>query len=236
MLSSRASRGGVRRCREASEWRSPKMPQKILIAPLAAYRAELRAWLAANHERLAPRYDPPGTLDDHIAQMQRVKSILFEAGWMQFGWPERVGGRGGSPMLRTELGASIAARDLVGSGAVLADRGARAHADRLRAAGARRRGRAPPALGRRALVPGLLRAGRGKRPRVAPLPRRARGRPAHRVDVGDRRPEGLDQPRAVRRPLRAPHANRAGAIRGTAASPRSSSTWTRRESRSGRSR
>jgi alkylation response protein AidB-like acyl-CoA dehydrogenase len=35
---------------------------------------------------------------------------------MQFGWPERVGGRGGSPMLRTELGAALAARDLVDSG------------------------------------------------------------------------------------------------------------------------
>jgi len=85
-------------------------------AELADYRAELHAWLDANHEKLAPRYPPPGTLDDQIAQMQRVKSILFEAGWMQFGWPERVGGRGGPPMLRTELGAAIAARDLTDPG------------------------------------------------------------------------------------------------------------------------
>jgi len=83
---------------------------------LADYRAELHQWLDANHEQLAPRFTPPGTLDDHIAQMQRVKSILFDAGWMQFGWPERVGGRGGSPMLRTELGAAIAARDLTDPG------------------------------------------------------------------------------------------------------------------------
>jgi len=83
---------------------------------LGVYRTELHAWLDANQEALAPRYDPPGTLDDHIAQMQRVKSILFEAGWMQFGWPERVGGRGGSPMLRTELGAAIVGRDLVDPG------------------------------------------------------------------------------------------------------------------------
>ena len=45
---------------------------------LAEYRAALHAWLDANHEKLAPRYPPPGTLDDHVAQMQRVKSILFE--------------------------------------------------------------------------------------------------------------------------------------------------------------
>lgn len=83
---------------------------------LAQYRAELGRWLDANDAELAPRFAPPGTLDDHIAQMQRVKSILFEAGWMQWGWPERVGGRGGSPMLRTELGAAIAGRDLTDPG------------------------------------------------------------------------------------------------------------------------
>jgi alkylation response protein AidB-like acyl-CoA dehydrogenase len=83
---------------------------------LAQYRAQLHEWLDAHQEELAPRYSAPGTLDDHIAQMQRVKSILFEAGWMQFGWPERVGGRGGSPLLRMELGAAIAARDLTDPG------------------------------------------------------------------------------------------------------------------------
>lgn len=83
---------------------------------LAAYRARLHAWLDVEHAALAPRFAAPGTLDERVAQMQRVKAILFEAGWMQHGWPERVGGRGGSPMLRTELGASLAARDLVDPG------------------------------------------------------------------------------------------------------------------------
>lgn len=79
---------------------------------LAGYRAALRAWLDAHHEELAPRHAGAGTLDERVAQMQRVKAILFEAGWMQLGWPERVGGRGGSPLLRMELGAAIADRDL----------------------------------------------------------------------------------------------------------------------------
>jgi len=86
------------------------------VTSLADYRADLRAWLDANHEELAPRYDAPGALDDHVAQMQRVKGLLYEAGWMQWGWPERVGGRGGPPMLRTELGAALAARDLADPG------------------------------------------------------------------------------------------------------------------------
>ena len=85
-------------------------------AAIADFRAELHAWLDAHHDELAPRYAAPGTLDEQIAQMQRVKSILFDAGWMRFGWPERVGGLGGSPMLRTELGAALAARDLADPG------------------------------------------------------------------------------------------------------------------------
>jgi alkylation response protein AidB-like acyl-CoA dehydrogenase len=83
---------------------------------IADFRTELHAWLDAHDEELAPKFSPPGTLDDHVAQMQRVKSILFDAGWMRYGWPERVGGLGGSPMLRTELGAALAARDLADPG------------------------------------------------------------------------------------------------------------------------
>jgi len=83
---------------------------------MAEYRTELHAWLDAHQDELAPRYAPPGTLDEQVAQMQRVKSILFDAGWMRYGWPERVGGLGGSPMMRTELGAALAGRDLADPG------------------------------------------------------------------------------------------------------------------------
>jgi alkylation response protein AidB-like acyl-CoA dehydrogenase len=83
---------------------------------IADFRADLRAWLDTHHTELAAAYSPPGTLDEQVAQMQRVKSILFDAGWMRYGWPERVGGLGGSPMLRTELGAALAARDLADPG------------------------------------------------------------------------------------------------------------------------
>src|SRR5437016_1287696 len=77
---------------------------------IAEFRAGLNAWIDAHHDELAPPYPPPGTLDDRIAQMQRVKGILFDAGWMRWGWPERVGGLGGAPILRTELGAAMAGR------------------------------------------------------------------------------------------------------------------------------
>jgi alkylation response protein AidB-like acyl-CoA dehydrogenase len=82
----------------------------------ATFRAALHDWLDDHAAELALTAPLPGTLDDQVAQMQRVKSILFDAGWMRWGWPEQVGGLGGSPTMRTELGASLAARDLVDPG------------------------------------------------------------------------------------------------------------------------
>jgi alkylation response protein AidB-like acyl-CoA dehydrogenase len=80
------------------------------------FRGALASWLDAHAAQLTPPYDAPGTLDDQITQMQRVKRLLFDAGYMRYGWPERVGGLGGSPTLRTELGAALAARDLADPG------------------------------------------------------------------------------------------------------------------------
>ena len=92
------------------------MQERTAGMDIVDFRRELHAWLDAHHDDVAPPYDPPGTLDEHMAQMQRVKGILYEAGWMRWGWPERVGGFGGSPMLRTELGAAMAERDLADPG------------------------------------------------------------------------------------------------------------------------
>ncbi len=83
---------------------------------IAEFRSQFHAWLDAHRAELAPTYAAPGTLDEHIAQMQRVKGLLYDAGWMRWGWPERVGGLGGSPMLRTELGAELAGRGLTDPG------------------------------------------------------------------------------------------------------------------------
>jgi alkylation response protein AidB-like acyl-CoA dehydrogenase len=83
---------------------------------VARFRTELHEWLDAHHDDVAPTFPSPGTLDDRVTQMQRVKAALFDAGWMRYGWPERVGGLGGPPILRTELGATLAARGLVDAG------------------------------------------------------------------------------------------------------------------------
>jgi len=59
------------------------MVQPVRELPIADFRSELVAWLDAHRAELAPAYESPGTLDEQIAQMQRVKSILFDAEWMR---------------------------------------------------------------------------------------------------------------------------------------------------------
>ena len=58
------------------------------------FRAALHAWLDAHAEEIAPPFEPPGTLDERMAQMQRTKSVLYDADWMRYGWPERSGPAG----------------------------------------------------------------------------------------------------------------------------------------------
>ena len=46
----------------------------------------------------------------------RSSGCTYDAGWMRFGWPERVGGLGGSTLTRAYLGEALTARDLVEPG------------------------------------------------------------------------------------------------------------------------
>ncbi|MEU8895976.1 acyl-CoA dehydrogenase family protein [Nocardia sp. NPDC048505] len=76
------------------------------------FRAGLRAWLA--HNDLSPGADH--TLDGQVAQLARVRRALYDAGWMRYGWPARVGGLGGPALLRAVLGEEVAERDLAEPG------------------------------------------------------------------------------------------------------------------------
>jgi len=80
---------------------------------LDEFRASLDRWLEENAAALAPGSGSAGTLDAQMAQLAKVKRLAYDAGWMRWGWPERVGGRGGSSLLRAYLGEALTARDLV---------------------------------------------------------------------------------------------------------------------------
>ena len=173
---------------------------------IAEFRAELHTWLDAHADELAPTYDATG----HARRADRADAA---------GEGDPVRRRLDALRLararrrpRRLADAAHRARRLAGEPRprrprpVLAHRGARADAHRLRAAGARGRRRPAAALRRRAVVPGLL----GARAPAATSPRcGCRGRPRRRSPPTasawvDQRPEGVDQPGAVRRPVRAP--------------------------------
>jgi alkylation response protein AidB-like acyl-CoA dehydrogenase len=83
---------------------------------LAAFRTSLDDWLDEHEGSLTPDYPGKGTMDQQMAHLDRVKRQAYEAGWMRWGWPERVGGLGGSSLLRAYLGEALTARGLVEPG------------------------------------------------------------------------------------------------------------------------
>ncbi len=83
---------------------------------LAAFRSALDVWLDDHSEELAPAHAGLGTLEEQIAHLSKVKRLAYDAGWMRWGWPERVGGLGGTALLRAYLGEALTARGLVEPG------------------------------------------------------------------------------------------------------------------------
>ena len=83
---------------------------------LDEFRVGLDRWLDAHEAELTPDRTGTGALDEQMTHLSKVKRLTFDAGWMRRGWPERVGGLGGSTLLRAYLGEALTARDLVEPG------------------------------------------------------------------------------------------------------------------------
>jgi alkylation response protein AidB-like acyl-CoA dehydrogenase len=83
---------------------------------LEEFRKSLDAWLDEQESALVPDYPGAGTLDEHVVQLNKVKRLTYDAGWLRYGWPERVGGLGGSTLLRAYLAEALTVRDLVEPG------------------------------------------------------------------------------------------------------------------------
>ena len=83
---------------------------------LDTFRKSVDAWLDEHADELAPSYRGAGTLDERMAQIAKVRRLAFDAGWARWGWPESVGGLGGSTILRAYLSEAVTACDLVEPG------------------------------------------------------------------------------------------------------------------------
>ncbi len=75
-----------------------------MTQPVAEHRERLRAWLAASADELENFRDAEhGTFEAALESGRRLTRLLHDSGWGRWGWPESVGGLGGSPLLRAVL-------------------------------------------------------------------------------------------------------------------------------------
>lgn len=70
------------------------------VSQLALYRQDLRAYLAGQDWVQQWRSAAFDNAEDSIAFDATVLSKLYDAGWNRYGWPESVGGLGGSELHR----------------------------------------------------------------------------------------------------------------------------------------
>jgi alkylation response protein AidB-like acyl-CoA dehydrogenase len=59
--------------------------------------------LNASADRLADLRVSAADLGAQLANSRRLMNWLFDGGWVRWGWPEEVGGFGGSSILRCEI-------------------------------------------------------------------------------------------------------------------------------------
>ena len=164
------------------------------------FRDAVRDWIEANHPGREPDSDP------ELFEFRRAwQRALNDRGWAGLTWPTEYGGAGATHGRAGDLlrGGRARGRSVDGQRARPGDGRPDGHRPRHRGAEAALPGADP--VGRRDLVPGLLRAGVGLGPRVAQDARRAQRR---RVDR--HRPEGVDDVRARGEVVHARGAHRPG--------------------------
>ncbi len=73
------------------------------------FKVAVDAWLDNEAGALAPEFEGIGTLAQQLHQLNKVRRLTYDAGWARLGWPERVGGHGGSNLLRAYLAEALTA-------------------------------------------------------------------------------------------------------------------------------
>ncbi|MEU5879197.1 acyl-CoA dehydrogenase family protein [Spirillospora sp. NPDC047279] len=83
---------------------------------LQEFRDGLDGWLDEHEPELRAEFGPDVTLDQEMEHVSKVRRMTYDAGFMRRGWPEWVGGLGGSTLMRAYLGEALAYRDLIDPG------------------------------------------------------------------------------------------------------------------------
>jgi alkylation response protein AidB-like acyl-CoA dehydrogenase len=72
-------------------------------AELEEFQRGFGRWLDEHREDLEPLRSLPPELDAQFAVQRRLQRQLYDAGWLRRGWPEQIGGLGGSVVVRGAL-------------------------------------------------------------------------------------------------------------------------------------
>jgi alkylation response protein AidB-like acyl-CoA dehydrogenase len=83
-----------------------------LLADVATYAGALDAWLDAHPEVLSQVVRPLPAYPDRVAAMVRLMEALHDTGWSRHGWPEEVGGLGGTILRRAAMWDALARHGL----------------------------------------------------------------------------------------------------------------------------
>jgi alkylation response protein AidB-like acyl-CoA dehydrogenase len=92
---------------------APTAPADPLLA-LAAYASAFERWLAQAPAALAAARRPIPAYASRVGAMSGLMAALHEAGWSRYGWPEALGGRGGSVLHRAAMWSALARSGLPG--------------------------------------------------------------------------------------------------------------------------
>jgi alkylation response protein AidB-like acyl-CoA dehydrogenase len=63
---------------------------------LDEFADRFREWMAAHDAKLAPLLAPRSDCDQRVEQARQLRKLLTEHGWGRYGWPESLGGLGGT--------------------------------------------------------------------------------------------------------------------------------------------
>jgi alkylation response protein AidB-like acyl-CoA dehydrogenase len=84
------------------------------LIDLRSYATGVERWLAKRPEALGEVIQPIPSYPDRVAAMSRLMETLYTAGWSRYGWPERVGGLGGSILHRAVFWDALARHGVPG--------------------------------------------------------------------------------------------------------------------------
>ena len=83
---------------------------------LAAYTEGLEKWLATAPSSLAAAAAPDPSFAARVAALSQLMKDLFEEGWARHGWPESLGGLGGTILHRAAMWDALARHGVRGMG------------------------------------------------------------------------------------------------------------------------